>query len=730
VRTLQLPCSKYGARLGRFAVAVRLPSTSAASRAHGRELRPQRVLLVEDNPGDADLVRAALEGAGTAIRLDHVERLDEAIFLLSSARVDAVLLDLSLPDAHGAEAVERLRASFPECPLVVLTGASNPPDAALRAGAQDYLPKGQLDGRTIERALAYSIERQRHAERASELAAERAARAATEAGAKLLQRMNEELTASALRAQKAKEQEAAARAEAERRADELEALFASMVDSVLVYGEDRRIRAVNRAATELFGLDARGLTLAELVERVGIRSGDGGPLPVDRMPGARALDGAVVRAERMRIRTRSGDRTVLVSASPLRRGESLRGAVVIYRDVTEQDRADAERERLMAELRETDARKNHFLAMLSHELRNPLAPIRNSVYILERAAPGGEQARRAQAVIDRQAHHMTRLVDDLLDVTRISRGKIRLQRERFELNALVRRTAEDQRSVFGKAGVALEVHASEHPMEVNGDPTRIAQVIGNLLQNAAKFTPRGGRATLSVRRSGTGSAAIHVRDDGAGIPPDGLARVFEPFVQGDRTLDRSHGGLGLGLALVKGLVELHGGSVVVCSAGTGHGAEFVVRLPLDRAEPPRFIAVPSPMATAPVRRILVIEDNPDAAASLRDVLELNDHLVEVVATGPEGIEKAREFRPDVVLCDIGLPTMDGYEVARLMRSDPSLRSIHLVALSGYASPDDVERAMEAGFDRHLAKPPSLPDLERTLGEVAASAPSTSRLALH
>ncbi len=703
-------------------MAVGPTATSSAERAQKRDSAARRVLLVEDNPGDAGLVRAALEEAGARILLDHVERLDQAIGLLSSAGFDAVLLDLSLPDALGAEAVEKLHARFPRCPLVVLTGATSPPDAALRAGAQDYLAKAQLDGRVIERALVYSIERQRHAERTRELAAERAAREATEAGAKLLERANAQLAAVAMEAHEAKEREAAARTEAERRAEELEALFASMVDSVIVWGEDRRIQVANRAARELFGVDVRGLSPAELVERIGIRcSADDGPWPADRIPGVRALDGVVVRDERMRIRTPSGERVVLVSASPLRRGDTVRGAVVVHRDVTEHDRADAERERLMAELRETDERKNHFMAMLSHELRNPLAPIRNSVYILERAAPGGAQARRALAVIDRQAHHMTRLVDDLLDVTRISRGKIRLQRERFELSALVRRAAEDQRSVFGKAGVQLEVRAADHPIEVNGDPTRIAQVIGNLLQNAAKFTPRGGRAILSVERSGEGVAAVHVRDDGPGIAPDGLAHVFEPFVQGDRTLDRSHGGLGLGLALVKGLVELHGGAVEGRSAGAGHGAEFVVTLPLAPAEPPGLSAAPPPAAAAPARarRVLVIEDNSDAAATLREVLELNDHLVEVVSTGREGIEKAREFRPDVVLCDIGLPEMDGYEVARAMRSDPALRSIHLVALSGYASPDDVERAIEAGFDRHMAKPPSLLDLERTLGEVAS-----------
>jgi signal transduction histidine kinase/CheY-like chemotaxis protein len=379
-------------------------------------------------------------------------------------------------------------------------------------------------------------------------------------------------------------------------------------------------------------------------------------------------------------------------------------------DVTERKRAEEE-------LRDADRRKNEFLAMLSHELRNPLAPIRNSVYILERADPGGEQARRARAVIDRQARHLTRLVDDLLDVTRISRGKIRLQRQRIELGELLRRAAEDHRETFSRLGIALEVAVGDLPVHVQGDPTRLDQVVGNLLQNAAKFTPRGGRTTLSLERASDGNAAIVVHDTGQGIAFEMLPRIFEPFSQGEKTLDRSVGGLGLGLALVRGLVELHGGSVSARSDGDGRGAEFVVRLPLDRAEPPRLTVVPSARATAPGRRVLVIEDNVDAAETLKEALELADHVVEVAYAGLEGLEKARTFRPDVVLCDIGLPGMDGYQIARTLRADPELRAISLVALTGYALPEDLEKARAAGFDRHLAKPPDLDELERTIAQV-------------
>jgi PAS domain S-box-containing protein len=376
-------------------------------------------------------------------------------------------------------------------------------------------------------------------------------------------------------------------------------------------------------------------------------------------------------------------------------------------------------ERRMAEesLREADRRKNEFLAVLSHELRNPLAPIRNSLFILERAAPGGDQARRAQAVINRQTGQLARLVDDLLDVTRITRNKIQLQRQRLDLNEVVQRTIEDQRSLFEASEVHLNLNPAPGRVLVNGDWNRLAQVVGNLLQNACKFTSRGGRVSASVlAEPASGQAVIRIADTGVGIAPEMLARLFQPFMQADATLDRSKGGLGLGLALVKGLIELHGGTVSAYSDGLGKGAEFVVRMPLDRAEATEAKR-PATDRQPSRRRVLIIEDNVDAADSLRDVLEFGEHEVEVAYSGPEGIAKARTFRPEIVLCDIGLPGMDGYEVARAFRAEAALRGASLVALSGYALPEDLQRASEAGFGRHLAKPPSLEKLEEILAEV-------------
>jgi PAS domain S-box-containing protein len=365
-------------------------------------------------------------------------------------------------------------------------------------------------------------------------------------------------------------------------------------------------------------------------------------------------------------------------------------------------------------LEEADKNKNEFLAVLSHELRNPLTPIRNSLYVLSRAAPGSEQAKRAQEVIDRQTGQLARLVDDLLDVTRVSRNKIQLQRRQLELNQLVRHTVEDHRSLFDGKGIIVETSFAPERLPICGDEARLAQMVGNLLQNAAKYTPFGGKVRIvTAAAKSRKRAVLRVVDTGVGIEPAILRRLFQPFMQAESTLDRSKGGLGLGLALVKGLVELHGGEVRAQSDGPGRGAEFEAELPLD--ETPAAEATPRVAVSAGKgRRVLIIEDNTDAADSLREVLELSEHIVEVAYNGVDGLAAARVFEPQVVLCDIGLPGMDGYEVARTFRADPALKGVFLVALSGYALPEDLQQAWKAGFDKHLAKPPSLEKLEELL----------------
>ncbi len=375
-----------------------------------------------------------------------------------------------------------------------------------------------------------------------------------------------------------------------------------------------------------------------------------------------------------------------------------------------------ERKRVEAALREADQRKNEFIGVLSHELRNPLGPIRSSLFVLERVPPGGEQARRAVDTIDRQVGHLTRLVDDLLDVTRISSGKVRLQRSTLDLRELVRQSALDHRVLLARHAVAL--HLPEEPVRIEADPTRLAQVLGNLITNAAKFTPEGGEISVALSLSASGrQAVLQVEDTGIGIDAATLEGIFEPFVQADRTLDRSRGGLGLGLAFVKGLVELHGGEVAAASAGPGRGACFTVRLPLEESAVPRQPPPREEQAPRGGRKVLIIEDNHDAANSLAEALVLSGHDVIVAYEGATGLARARELSPDAIVCDIGLPgDLDGYAVARALRAAPGTASVYLIALTGYAAPEDQRRALEAGFDLHLPKPPNLAALARFLAQ--------------
>lgn len=373
----------------------------------------------------------------------------------------------------------------------------------------------------------------------------------------------------------------------------------------------------------------------------------------------------------------------------------------------------------VAQLAEADARKNHFLGVLAHELRNPMAPIMNSLVLLKRAAPGSETASRALRVMERQTKQLIRLIDDLLDITRISEGKIRIQREPVDLAAMVRACADDQQQGFVEQGITLEVAVPEEPVWVDGDPTRIYQVIGNLLSNALKFTNRGGHVRVTAAADATTSEAVlRVRDDGIGMDPSLLPQLFQPFVQAPSGLARTNGGLGLGLALVKALINLHGGRVEARSDGLGKGSEFLVHLPL-RTEETRITVTADVKQISRTWRVLLVEDNVDAALSLRDVIQLDGHVVEVAHSGAEGLQKAREFRPHLVLCDIGLPNVDGYELARTLRVDASLREAFLVALTGYASEEDRRRASEAGFDRHIAKPVSPEQLALLLQELSA-----------
>lgn len=388
--------------------------------------------------------------------------------------------------------------------------------------------------------------------------------------------------------------------------------------------------------------------------------------------------------------------------------------LALAEDLARRAAVAVENVRLYQELREADARKDEFLALLGHELRNPLAPIKNAVQILAMKGDDPAVAARARAMIDRQAAQMTRLVEELLDASRVARGKVRLTVERLDLAALVRTTVGDHRAEAEATGLVVEVVAPAAPVWVRGDPARLTQVVSNLWGNAVKFTPAGGRVTVWLAAEG-GAAVLAVSDTGIGIGPAHLPTLFQAFRQVDADPARTKGGLGLGLAVVRGLVELHGGRVEAASAGPGHGATFTVSLPLDAAPAPAPEGVPAAgVPAAGARRVVIVEDGADAADSLCEVLELLGFEAAVARTGPEGVELCRRLRPDAVVCDIGLPGMTGFEVARALRADPATAGAVLVAVSGYAQDEDRRKARAAGFDALLAKPCRADELVRLL----------------
>ncbi len=532
---------------------------------------------------------------------------------------------------------------------------------------------------------------------------------------------NEELQTSQEELQSVNEELNSLNAELSKKVDELELLYGDLQNlfqstqiATIFLDRESRIARFTPAATTMFRLADGdvGRPLSDFAARF-----DAQDVPQEVQRVLETLE----PVERT-VGLVDAQRWFLMRMHPYRTPSNvIAGVVVSFIDVTKLKETEAalrqavgERERAEQALRDADRRKNEFLAVLSHELRNPLAPIRNSLHVLAHAPAGGDAAKRAQEIMARQVGHLARLVDDLLDVTRVAHGKLQVERRHLDLRVLSRRTAEDHQSLYAARGVALEVALPDDPVWVEGDGTRLAQVIGNLLQNSAKFTSSGDSVRLSLDAVDR-IAVLRVRDSGVGIDPEMLPRLFQPFSQADSTLDRRLGGLGLGLALVKGLVERHGGTVEVSSGGKGAGTEFVVRLPL--AAPPATREVSAPPPTRP-RRILVIEDNADAAESLCLALEMAGHQVQVAHDGLSGLVRAREFSPHVVLCDVGLPDMDGYMVAKAMRAEPEIRETFLVALTGYGLPEDQQRTADAGFDAHLTKPASIEQIQ----DVIARAP--------
>ncbi|HEY5313979.1 MAG TPA: ATP-binding protein, partial [Pirellulales bacterium] len=413
---------------------------------------------------------------------------------------------------------------------------------------------------------------------------------------------------------------------------------------------------------------------------------------------SRALtSGKVCIGEEVEIETFDGRRaTVLSYALPIRDGnDQIVGGVAVNVDITS-------RKAIMESLKDADRRKDEFLAMLAHELRNPLAPIRNALGLLKAEDLDPPTVAWAMDMMERQVDHLVRLVDDLLDVSRATQGKIKLRNRRVDFNQIVAHAIETARPLIDLQQHELTVSLPAEPVWLECDEIRLTQVVANLLNNASKYTDRGGKISI-VGSCEQGHAVLRVRDTGIGIAADVLPHVFDLFIQADRSLDRSHGGLGIGLCLVKKLVDLHGGSAEAYSAGPGQGSEFVVRMPLAEAPAESEPRDAAPRTAAPCR-VLIVDDNLDAATTLAMMFAAWNHTVEVAHDGLAAVEKARQQRPDIVLLDIGLPGIDGYEVARRLRSESGFEHMLLVAVTGYGQDDDRRRSHEAGFDLHLVKP--------------------------
>jgi PAS domain S-box-containing protein len=437
--------------------------------------------------------------------------------------------------------------------------------------------------------------------------------------------------------------------------------------------------------------------------------------PDDAGPTIAAWNAAVQSGTRFefehRVRRHDGVwRTFRIRALPVRAADgSVREWVGVHTDVTEQREA-------MDALRESDRRKDAFIATLAHELRNPLAPIRNAVELLHRVGGDDPRLARIRDIVGRQVGHMAALLDDLLDVARIERGQLRLDLAPCDLDRLARQTLEDYRGELEAAGCTPRFTGTGAPLPVLGDAVRLAQMIGNYLQNARRYAA-GSPVQVRVAREGTW-AVLQVLDQGPGMAPDLVPRLFRSFVQADQGLARSQGGLGLGLELTRGLATLHGGTVRAHSDGLGRGSMFEFRLPLHEAaaEPPAA-ALPGAGIAGTGRGVLLVEDHRDAAETLQLLLEAEGLQVQVAYEARTALALARERRPEVVVCDLGLPGMDGHQLAAELRRDPALAKVPLVALSGYADPDSRQQARAAGFDAHLAKPVDLEALLRVLQQL-------------
>lgn len=650
-------------------------------------LQPVNILLVDDEPANLLALEAVLDQLGQT--LICASSGEEALRKTADSDFAVILLDVRMPTMSGFETARQIRsnARFSNTPILFLTAAPNDPafpvEKAYELGAVDYLIKPLVPA-VLRAKVAFFVDLYRK-------------------------------SADLARIQRERLRESRAR-------------FALLLESCAegVYGTDPDgiCTFMNASGAEMFGYHPDELIGRALHDLIHDRQPDGMPYPPSQC--------RICRPARAGIRVRSGDEvfwrkdgtpvSVSCSVSPMIFDGRNVGAVVVCTDITVRKRTENALRKLATDLSEADRRKTEFLATLAHELRNPLAPMLSGLEVMRLANDDPETVGKVRDMMQRQLAHMVHLVNDLLDVARITGGKVELRKTRVEVKSVVESAVETSRPLIAASGHTLTLHLPEAPLLLDADPIRIAQVLSNLLNNAAKYTPNGGRIELAAWRDG-GDAVISVTDTGIGIPAASLPAVFEMFTQVGSNMGRAQGGLGIGLTLVRRLVELHGGSVAVSSSGIGKGSAFVVRLPLAALEhaAPAMHAACAERAVAKSLRVLIVDDNRDAAEGLSDLLELCEHITRVANDGYQALQIAQEFLPEVVFLDIGMPGKNGYEVARELRTMPGMKNAVLVALTGWGGEDDRMRSREAGFNYHLIKPVGFVEVNGLLSKLARSA---------
>jgi signal transduction histidine kinase len=644
-----------------------------------------RVLYAEDNPHDADLTRSFFDRHAPDFEIEVAETGDACLARLSAASYDALLLDYRLPGKDGVDLLQEVAERELRLPVVMVTGVGDETLVVqlLRRGAADYVPK---QGDYLEKLPAllrntvkeYRSARQVHPSRPQRrrvLYVE-----PNEADIDLTVRHFAEW-ASHLTLEIARSS-----------VDALAMLQRTPVDLVM---SDLRLPGLN-ALEFLKELRLSGVQVPFLVI-----TGRGDELAAVAALKLGAYDYIVKRDNYLMQLPYAVDNAI-------DRFELACANERLQSEIAERTKAEATLRDKTAALAESSRQKDEFLAMLGHELRNPLAPVRTALEILQRGDAHTGIARRAHAVMDRHIAHMVRMVDDLLDVARITGGQIRLHVEETDLREIVSQAIDSSRPLIEARRHQHDLSLPPDAVPVRGDVTRLVQVAVNLLNNAAKYTGEAGTIRVTVLREGA-HAVLRVADTGVGISPRLLGRIFDLFAQDDRTLDRAQGGLGLGLSLVRRITELHGGHVDAHSEGRGLGSEFTVRLPLHvpLSAAAHVDRVAAPAAPRRPLRCLVVEDNRDAAQMLEVALGFEGHDVRLTFDGHSALEAARGFQPDAVVLDIGLPGMTGYDVARALRELPELGRVNIIAATGYGQDEDRARGREAGFDHYLVKPIAL-----------------------